>query len=128
MKSTIRELMQAGVQPDELREIIDKYEAEMKETAALAKEAEIEEARLILMDALAKYYIATGVLTDEEVEKIDWNRMMDTFKDFEQNLLKTITRLKEVPKIVKVNVSEAPGERRKITLEDWLEEVENMFK
>ena len=70
MKNTIRELIQSGTTPDELRAIIDKYEAEMKETAALAKEQEIEEARMVLMDALAKYYMATGLLTEEEVKVV----------------------------------------------------------
>ena len=128
MKDTIRELMQSGTTPDELRAIIDKYEAEMAETAALAKEQEIEEARLVLIDALAKYYIATGILTEEEAKTVDWTRMIAMLKGFEQNLLKSIKRFKEVPKVIKVNVPEAPKEGRNLTLEDWLEEVENMFK
>jgi hypothetical protein len=128
MKNTIRELMQSGTTPEELRAVIDKFEAEMAETAALAKEQEIEEARLALMDALAKYYIATGILTEEEAQKVDWTRMMSMFKGFEQNLLKSITKLREMPKVIKVNVSEAPKEGRNLTFEDWLEEIENMFK
>lgn len=128
MKNTIRELMQSGTTPDELRAIIDKYEAEMAETAALAKEQEIEEARLVLIDALAKYYIATGILTEEEAQTVDWTRMIAMLKGFEQNLLKSISKLKDIPKVIKVNVSEAPKEGRNITLEDWLEEIEHMFK
>ena len=128
MKNTIRELMQSGTTPDELRAIIDKYEAEMAETAALAKEQEIEEARLVLIDALAKYYIATGILTEEEAQTVDWTRMIAMLKGFEQNLLKSISKLKDIPKVIKVNVPEASKEGRNLTLEDWLEEIEHMFK
>ena len=128
MKDTIRELMQSGTTPDELRALIDKFEAEMAETAALAKEQEIEEAKLVLIDALAKYYIAAGILTEEEAQTVDWTRMIAMLKGFEQNLLKSISKLKEIPKVIKVNVSEAPKEGRNVTLEDFLDEIEHMFK
>ena len=128
MKNTIRELMQSGITPNELRTVIDKFEAEMAETAALAKEQEKEEARMILVDALAKYYIAAGILTEEEVKTVDWNHVMKAFLNMEQNLLKFKKALTDNRPAIKVKVSEAPGECRNLTLEDWLEEIENMFK
>lgn len=128
MRNTIRELMQSGTTPDELRAVIDKYEAEMAETAALAKEAEVEEARMVLMDAVAKYYIAAGILTEEEVKTIDWNHIMKGFLNMEQYLLKIKKTLTDNRPSIKVKVSEAPGECRNLKLEDWLDEIENMFK
>ena len=128
MKNTIRELIQSGTTPDELRAVIDKYEAEMKETAALAKEKELEEARTVLMDALAKYYIAAGILTEEEVKQVNWNSIMNSFKGMEQNLLKTVKRFRKVPKIIKVNMSEAPSECRNKDFEDFLSEISKMFE
>lgn len=128
MKNTIRELMQSGTAPDELRAVIDKFEAEMAETAALAKEQEKEEARMILVDALAKYYIAAGILTEEEVKTVDWNHVMNAFSNMEQYLLKFKKALTDNRPTIKVKVSEAPKEGRNLTLEDWLEEIENMFK
>lgn len=128
MKNTIRELMQSGTTPDELRAVIDKIEAEMAETAALAKEQEKEEARMILVDALAKYYIAAGIMTEEEVKTVDWNYVMNAFLNMEQNLLKFKKALTNNRPAIKVNVSEAPKEGRNLTFEDWLEEIENMFK
>ena len=100
----------------------------MKETAALAKEKELEEARMVLMDALAKYYMATGLLTEEEVKAMDWNHIMNSFKGMEQNLLKTVKRFREVPKVIKVNMSEAPSECRNKDFEDFLSEISKMFE
>ena len=128
MKNTIRELMQSGTTPDELRAVIDKFEAEMAETAALAKEKEKEEARMILVDALAKYYIAAGIMTEEEVKTVDWDYVMKAFLNMEQNLLKFKKALTDNHPTIKVKVSEAPKEGRNLTFEDWLDEIENMFK
>lgn len=128
MKNTIRELMQSGTTPDELRAVIDKYEAEMKETAALAKEQEIEEARMVLMDALAKYYIAVGILTEEEVKNVNWNSVMGAFSNMEQYLLKFKKTFTDNHPSIKVKVVEAPGECRNENFTDFLEEIEKMFK
>ena len=128
MKNTIRELIQSGTTPDELRAIIDKYEAEMKETAALAKEQEIEEARMVLMDALAKYYMATGLLTEEEVKAMDWNHIMKAFLNMEQYLLKFKKALTDNHPSIKVKVVEAPSECRNENFTEFLEEIEKMFK
>ena len=128
MKNTIRELMQSGTTPDELRAIIDKYEAEMAETAALAKEQEKEEARVILVDALAKYYIAAGIMTEEEVKTVNWDYVIKAFLNMEQNLLKFKKALTDNRPAIKVKVSEAPKEGRNLTFEDWLDKIEHMFK
>jgi hypothetical protein len=100
----------------------------MAETAALAKEQEKEEARMILVDALAKYYIAAGIMTEEEVKTVDWDYVMKAFLNMEQNLLKFKKALTDNRPAIKVKVSEAPKEGRNLTFEEWLEELENMFK
>ena len=128
MKNTIRELIQSGTTPDELRAVIDKYEAEVKETAALAKEQEIEEARMVLMDALAKYYITVGILTEEEVKTVNWNSVMGAFSNMEQYLLKFKKALTDNHPSIKVKVVEAPGECRNENFTEFLEEIEKMFK
>lgn len=128
MKDTIRELIQSGTTPDELRAVIDKYEAEMKETAALAKEAEIGEARMVLMDALAKYYIATDLLTEEEVKAADWDLIMTAFLNMEQHLLNFKKTFTDNHPSIKVKVLEAPGECRNLKFEEFLDEIEKMFK
>ena len=129
MKNTIRELIQSGTTPDELRAVIDKYEAEMKETAALAKEAEVEEARVMLMDALAKYYIAVDILTEEEVKNVDWDLAMKAFSNMEQYLLNFKKTFSDNHPSIKAKISEAPGERRNLNFEEFLEEIiEKMFE
>ena len=42
MKDIIRDLVINGTDPQEIRAVLDKFEAEMAETAALAKEQEKE--------------------------------------------------------------------------------------
>jgi hypothetical protein len=128
MKDIIRDLVINGTDPQEIRAVLDKFEAEMAETAALAKEQEKEEARMILVDALAKYYIAAGIMTEEEVKTVDWNYVMNAVLNMEQNLLKFKKALTDNRPAIKVKVSEAPKEGRNLTFEDWLEELENMFK
>lgn len=128
MKNTIRELIQSGTTPDELRAIIDKYEAEMKETAALAKEQEIEEARMVLMDALAKYYIAVDLLTEEEVKNVDWDLVMKAFSNMEQYLLNFKKTFSDNHPSIKVKVLEAPGECHNLNFEEFLDEIEKMFE
>ena len=128
MRDTIRELITNGTDPKEIRAVLDKFEAEMAETAALAREQEKEEARVILVDALANYYIAAGILTKEEVKTVDWNYVMKAFLNMEQYLLKFKKALNDNRQAIKVKVSEAPSECRKKSLEDFLEEIENMFK
>ena len=128
MRDTIRELITNGTDPKEIRAVLDKFEAEMAETAALAREQEKEEARMILMDALANYYMAAGILTKEEVKTVDWNYVMKAFLNMEQYLLKFKKALSDNRQSIKVKVSEAPSECRKKSLEDFLEEIENMFK
>lgn len=128
MRNTIRELVINGVEPNEIRAVLDKFEAEMAETAAIAKEKEIEEARVALMDALAKYYIAVDILTEEEVKAIDWNSVMKTFLNMEQYLLNFKKNLSNTHSSIKINVSEEPSERCNLILEDWLGENKKMFK
>ena len=128
MRDTIRELITNGTDPKEIRAVLDKFEAEMAETAALAREQEKEEARMILVDALANYYMAAGILTKEEVKTVDWNYVMKAFLNMEQYLLKFKKALNDNRQAIKVKVSEAPSECRKKSLEDFLEEIENMFK
>jgi len=128
MKNTIRELIQSGTTPDELRAVIDKFEAEMAETAALAKEQELEEARMVLMDALAKYYIATGLLTEEEVKTVNWNSVMAAFSNMEQYLQNFKRTFSDNRPSIKVKVVEAPGECRNENFEEFLSEIEKMFK
>ena len=128
MKDTIRELITNGTDPQEIRAVLDKYEAEMAETAALAKEQEKEEARVVLMDALAKYYIAADILTEEEVKSVNWNYVMDAFLNMEQYLLKFKRALTDNRPSIKVKVSEAPKEGRNLNFVDWLDEIENMLR
>ena len=128
MRDTIRELITNGTDPKEIRAVLDKFEAEMAETAALAREQEKEEARMILVDALANYYMAAGILTKEEVKTVDWNYVMKAFLNMEQYLLKFKKALNDNRQAIKVKVSEAPSECRKKSLEDFLDEIENMFK
>ena len=128
MRDTIRELITNGTDPQEIRAVLDKFEAEMAETAALAREQEKEEARMILVDALANYYMAAGILTKEEVKTVDWNYVMKAFLNMEQYLLKFKRALNDNRQAIKVKVSEAPSKCRKKSLEDFLEEIENMFK
>ena len=128
MRNTIRELVQSGVEIEEIRKVLDKFEAEMAETAAIAKEKEIEEARVALMDALAKYYIAADLLTEEEVKSINWNHVMDSFLNMEQYLLKFKRALTDNHPSIKVKVSEAPKEGRDLNFIEWLEEIENMWR
>ena len=128
MRDTIRELITNGTDPKEIRAVLDKFEAEMAETAALAREQEKEEARMILVDALANYYMAAGILTKEEVKTVDWNYVMKAFLNMEQYLLKFKKALNDNRQAIKVKVSEVPSECRKKNLEDLLEEIENMFK
>lgn len=128
MRDTIRELITNGTDPKEIRAVLDKFEAEMAETAALAREQEKEETRMILVDPLANYYMAAGILTKEEVKTVDWNYVMKAFLNMEQYLLKFKKALNDNRQAIKVKVSEAPSECRKKNLEDFLEEIENMFK
>ena len=128
MRDIIRDLVVNGTDPQEIRAVLDKFEAEMAETAALAKEQEKEEARVVLMDALAKYYIAADILTEEEVKSVNWNYVMDAFLNMEQYLLKFKRALTDNHPSIKVKVSEAPTEGRKINFVDWLDEIENMVR
>lgn len=128
MKDIIRDLVQSGVEIEEIRGVLDKFEAEMAETAALAKEQEKEEARITLMDALAKYYIAADILTEEEVKSVNWNHVMDGFLNMEQYLLKFKRALTDNHPSIKVKVSEAPKEGRDLNFIGWLGEIENMLR
>lgn len=128
MRNTIRELVQSGVEIEEIRKVLDKFEAEMAETAAIAKEKEIEEARIALMDALAKYYIAADILTEEEVKNVNWNLVMQSFSNMEQYLLNFKKNLSNTHSSIKVNVSEEPTEGRDLNFIGWLGEIEKMFK
>jgi hypothetical protein len=128
MKDIIRDLVINGTDPQEIRAVLDKFEAEMAETAALAKEQEKEEARVTLMDALAKYYIAADILTEEEVKSVNWNHVMDSFLNMEQYLLKFKRALTDNHPSIKVKVSEAPKEGRDLNFIGWLGEIENMLR
>lgn len=128
MRDIIRDLVINGTDPQEIREVLDKFEAEMAETAALAKEQEKEEARVTLMDALAKYYIAADILTEEEVKSVNWNHIMDSFLNMEQYLLKFKRALTDNHPSIKVKVSETPKEGRDLNFIEWLEEIENMLR
>lgn len=128
MRNTIRELVQSGVEIEEIRKVLDKFEAEMAETAAIAKEKEIEEARVALIDALAKYYIAADILTEEEVKTVNWNLVMQSFSNMEQYLLNFKKNLSNTHSSIKVNVSEEPTEGRDLNFIGWLGEIEKMFK
>lgn len=128
MRDIIRDLVINGTDPQEIREVLDKFEAEIAETAALAKEQEKEEARVVLMNALARYYIAADILTEEEVKSVDWDLVMKAFSNMEQYLLNFKKTFSDNHPSIKVKISGAPGERRNLNFEEFLDEIEKMFK
>ena len=78
--------------------------------------AEIDDARMTMIDAAIKYLLAIGVMTQEEVEETDWNDIVEDIKSIEAKLPELKKMLKfydsmtsfSVPKIkVKVNGHEA---------------------
>ena len=128
MRDIIRDLVINGTDPQEIREVLDKFEAEIAETAALAKEQEKEEARVVLMNALAKYYIAADILTEEEIKSVDWDLVMKAFSNMEQYLLNFKKTFSDNHPSIKVKISGAPSERRNLNFEEFLDEIEKMFE
>ena len=65
-------------------EAMDKKEAARAAEAEAAKERELEDARLAVIEAGVTYLTKAGILSDEEVAKIDVNAILKIMKDAEE--------------------------------------------
>jgi hypothetical protein len=65
-------------------EAMDKMEAAKAAEAEAAKERELEDARLAVIEAGVTYLTKAGILSDEEVAKMDVNAILKIMKDAEE--------------------------------------------
>lgn len=65
-------------------EAMDKREAAEAAEAEAAKERELEDARLAAVDAVVTYLTKAGILSDEEVTKLDVNAILKVMKEAEE--------------------------------------------
>ena len=65
-------------------EAMDKMEAAKAAEAEAAKERELEDARLAVIEAGVTYLTKAGILSDEEVTKLDVNEILKVMKDAEE--------------------------------------------
>lgn len=65
-------------------EAMDKMEAAKAAEAEAAKERELEDARLAVIEAGVTYLTKAGILSDEEVTKLDVNAILKVMKEAEE--------------------------------------------
>lgn len=65
-------------------EAMDKMEAAKAAEAEAAKERELEDARLAVIEAGVTYLTKAGILSDEEVAKMDVSKILKIMKDAEE--------------------------------------------
>ena len=65
-------------------EAMDKMEAAKAAEAEAAKERELEDARLEVISAGVTYLTKAGILSDEEVAKMDVNKILKVMKEAEE--------------------------------------------
>lgn len=65
-------------------EAMDKMEAAKAAEAEAAKERELEDARLAVIEAGVTYLTKAGILSDEEVTKLDVSAILKVMKDAEE--------------------------------------------
>lgn len=65
-------------------EAMDKREAEAAAEAEAAKERELEDARLAVIEAGVTYLTKVGILSDEEVAKLDVSAILKAMKSAEE--------------------------------------------
>ena len=65
-------------------EAMDKMEAAKAAEAEAAKERELEDARLAVIEAGVTYLTKAGILSDEDVAKMDVNAILKIMKDAEE--------------------------------------------
>lgn len=65
---------------------IKEEQARAEEEAKRQATAEIDEARMVMVDAAVKYLKAIGLVTEEDLKDIDWNEIIEDIKTIEEKL------------------------------------------
>lgn len=122
MTKVIRDMLLEGYTAADIAEIAAQEEGKLEEEIRSA--AAVEDAKVKMIESTANYMLAAGLISKEEIEKIDWDYIDKGFslieKMFLPSSIKTQTNTHEP---VKVNVISNCSSRPSDIFESLLDEI-----